>query len=112
MMTARKQTSIKVDPQAWNSAREIFKEYNLTLSDAINIFLNKVRLEGGMPFDIKVPSKQLKNIMNEADSNEDSCHDNISERQKKLDNFYSGIGQSTGLIGDTSIQEVKANRCV
>ena len=55
-MIVRKQTSIKVDPQAWESAREIFKEYNLTLSDAINIFLNKVRLEGGMPFDIKIPN--------------------------------------------------------
>lgn len=56
-MIVRKQTSIKVDPQAWESAKEIFKEYNLTLSDAINIFLNKVRLEGGMPFDIKIPPK-------------------------------------------------------
>ncbi|CAA6812817.1 MAG: Unknown protein [uncultured Sulfurovum sp.] len=59
-MIVRKQTSIKVDPQAWEAARDIFKEYNLTLSDAINIFLNKVRLEGGMPFDIKLPSKQAK----------------------------------------------------
>ena len=59
-MIVRKQTSIKVDPQAWESAREIFKEYNLTLSDAINIFLNKVRLEGGMPFDIKLPNAKVK----------------------------------------------------
>ena len=59
-MIVRKQTSIKVDPQAWESAREIFKEYNLTLSDAINIFLNKVRLEGGMPFDIKLPTAKVK----------------------------------------------------
>ena len=81
-MTARKQTSITVDPQAWKSAKEIFKEYNLSLSDAINIFLNKVRLEGGMPFDIKVPSKQLKSIMNEDDNNEGACHDNSSERKK------------------------------
>ena len=53
-MVIRKQTSIKVDPQAWEAAKDIFKEYNLTLSDAINIFLNKVRLERGMPFDIKL----------------------------------------------------------
>jgi len=60
-MIVRKQTSIKVDPQAWEAARDIFKEYNLTLSDAINIFLNKVRLEGGMPFEIKLPkSKQIQ----------------------------------------------------
>ena len=111
-MIARKQTLIKVDPQAWESAREIFKEYNLTLSDAINIFLNKVRLEGGMPFDIKIPSKQLKKAMKEADDNEANYHDNISEKQKKLDSFYNGVGLSTGLIGDTSVQEIKANRSV
>ncbi|RUM65417.1 MAG: type II toxin-antitoxin system antitoxin, RelB/DinJ family, partial [Sulfurospirillum sp.] len=30
-MTARKQTSIKVDPVAWEEAKIIFKEYNLNL---------------------------------------------------------------------------------
>jgi len=34
------------------------------------------------------------------------------KKQKRLDNFYSGIGLSTGLIGDISIQEIKANRNV
>ena len=56
-MQTRKQTSIKVDPLAWEEAKEIFKEYNLTVSDAVNIFLNKVRLKKGMPFDMKLPSQ-------------------------------------------------------
>ncbi|EDN65797.1 hypothetical protein BGP_5581 [Beggiatoa sp. PS] len=34
------------------------------------------------------------------------------KKQKKLEHFYSGIGLSTGLIGDTSIQKIKANRNV
>jgi len=55
-MLARRQTSIKVDPIAWDSAKEIFKEYNMTVTDAINIFLNRVRLEKGLPFDVKIPS--------------------------------------------------------
>ncbi|MGZ5209118.1 MAG: type II toxin-antitoxin system RelB/DinJ family antitoxin, partial [Sulfuricurvum sp.] len=76
-MVARKQTSIKVDPIAWESAKAVFKEYNLTLSDAINIFLNKVRLEQGMPFDIKVPSKQLDMAMKESKNNEGSFHDTL-----------------------------------
>lgn len=62
-MQARKQTSIKVDPGAWEEAKEIFKEYNLTVSDGINIFLNKVRLEKAMPFEINVPSKQDKSYL-------------------------------------------------
>jgi DNA-damage-inducible protein J len=69
-MTAipRKQTSIRVDPKAWEEAKTIFKEYGLTASDAINVFLNKVRLEGGLPFEIKVPSKRLKEAINEANN--------------------------------------------
>ena len=59
-MAARKQTSIKVDPVAWEEAKKIFKEYGITASDAINIFLNKVRLTGGLPFDMKLPSERLK----------------------------------------------------
>ncbi len=56
-MLARKQTSIKVDPIAWNEAKEILKGYNLTVSDAINIFLNKVRLKKGIPFDVVLPTR-------------------------------------------------------
>lgn len=62
-MQTRKQTSIKVDPLAWEEVKEIFKEYNLTVSDGINIFLNKVRLERGMPFDMKLPSKKNKSYL-------------------------------------------------
>ncbi len=77
-MQTRKQTSIKVDPLAWEEAKEIFKEYNLTVSDAINIFLNKVRVKKGMPFDMKLPSdnstdylKKLKNRHLRIDKNID-----------------------------------------
>lgn len=85
-MITRKQTSIKVDPLAWECAREIFKEYNLTLSDAINIFLNKVqvRIEGGMPFDIKVPSKQLQKAIKEAENHKGNYHDNINDMMHDL----------------------------
>jgi len=58
----RKQTSIKVDPVAWEEAKKIFKEYGITASDAINIFLNEVRLKGGLPFDMKLPKETLEAI--------------------------------------------------
>ncbi len=66
-------------------AKEIFKEYNLNLSDAINIFLNKVRLEGGgMPFDIKVPSDRLKKAMNEAKESKGTYHDGVEDLMTDL----------------------------
>ena len=83
-MRARKQTSIKVDPVAWNCAKEIFEEYNLTLSDAINIFLNKVRLEGGMPFEIKLPSQRLQASILEADENRGLFHETVDDLMHDL----------------------------
>ncbi len=49
----RKQTSIKVDPAAWESAKEIFAGYGISVSDAINIFLHKVQKVGGLPFEMR-----------------------------------------------------------
>ena len=74
-MTARRQTSIKVDPVAWDEAKEIFKEYNLSVTDAINIFLNKVKLTKGLPFDIKLPNDETLKAMQEV---EDGIGETIS----------------------------------
>jgi DNA-damage-inducible protein J len=78
-MTARKQTSIKVDPVAWEEAKKIFKEYGITASDAINIFLNEVRLKGGLPFAMRLPSDRLKKAIEEANKGEVKRFDTIDE---------------------------------
>ncbi len=83
-MGTRRQTSIKVDPIAWNAAKIIFKEYNLTVTDAINIFLNRVRIEGGLPFPVKVPSERLRKAMREAESNDLVHYDGIEEMMDDL----------------------------
>ena len=83
-MSARRQTSIKVDPIAWNAAKIIFKEYNLTVTDAINIFLNRVRIEGGLPFSVKVPSERLREAMGEADINDLVRYDSIEDMMNDL----------------------------
>ena len=83
-MSARRQTSIKVDPIAWNAAKIIFKEYNLTVTDAINIFLNRVRIEGGLPFPVKVPSERLRKAMREADINDLVRYDSIEDMMNDL----------------------------
>ena len=83
-MAARRQTSIKVDPKAWNAAKIIFKEYNLTVTDAVNIFLNRVRIEGGLPFPLKVPTERLREAMREAKMNNLVKYDNIEHMMSDL----------------------------
>lgn len=83
-MGARRQTSIKVDPKAWEAAKVIFEEYNLTVTDAINIFLNRVRLERGLPFPLNVPSTRLKTAMKEAENNDLVRYNTIEEMMNDL----------------------------
>jgi len=86
-MIARRQTSIKVDPIAWDNAKEIFKEYNMSVSDAINLFLNRVRLERGLPFDVKIPSDTTLKAIEEIEKDEVvryTSDDPIAEMMKDL----------------------------
>ncbi len=83
-MSARRQTSIKVDAVAWDSAKEIFKEYNMSVTDAINIFLNRVRLEGGLPFDVKVPSHRLQTAIDEVKRGDTVKYDSVEDMMKDL----------------------------
>ena len=81
-MIARKQTSIKVDPVAWESAKKIFKEYGITASDAINMFLNQVRLYKGLPFEVKIPNDETIQAMKQVENGE---YEEISLEQLKED---------------------------
>jgi DNA-damage-inducible protein J len=56
----RVQTSIRVDEEFYKEAREVFKKFGLTFGDAVNIFLAKVAMEKGIPFDLKLPSEELE----------------------------------------------------
>jgi DNA-damage-inducible protein J len=80
----RKETSIKVDPIAWEEAKKIFKEYGITASDAINIFLNEVRLKGGLPFSMRLPSEKLKRAIEEANRGEVETFSSIDELMEDL----------------------------
>jgi DNA-damage-inducible protein J len=77
-MNKKRQTSIKVDPEAWDAAKVIFDEYDLTVTDAINIFLNRVRIKG-VPFPLKVPSERLTKAMQEAEANDLVSYNSLEE---------------------------------
>jgi DNA-damage-inducible protein J len=85
-MTAvvKKQTSVRVDKRAWDATKEVCKEYGMSVSDAINLFLNQVRIHRGIPFDIYLPSDRLKKAIDELENGEVEKFDNIEEMLKDL----------------------------
>lgn len=61
----RQTTSIKLDPTVKQEAQEIFTTLGLTLGEAVNLFLNQVRLRKGIPFDIEIPNAKTQQILQE-----------------------------------------------
>jgi len=58
----------RIDTQLKQEVEEIFKQIGLTTSQAITIFMNRVKLDRGIPFELKVPNSKTLQAMKEADN--------------------------------------------
>jgi DNA-damage-inducible protein J len=47
--------NIRLDPETKTAAERVFSQFDMTLADAVNIFLRKSVMTGGFPFDLKSP---------------------------------------------------------
>ena len=56
----------RVDSDLKQEAEAIFKKLGLTTSQAIVMFLSMVKLQNGIPFDMKIPNKETLKAMQEA----------------------------------------------
>jgi DNA-damage-inducible protein J len=65
-MTAKVRTNVYLDAEMKAKAQDIFKTYGIGLSDAFNMFLSQSVLERGIPFQIKIPNDETKEVINDA----------------------------------------------
>ncbi len=56
----------RIDSGLKNEVEAIFHELGLTTSQAITLFLKKVKIERGIPFELKIPNETTIKAMNEA----------------------------------------------
>ena len=54
------QTSVRVDEKFYKDAKEVFSRFGLSFGDVVNIFLSKVAMEKGFPFDLTLPSEEVE----------------------------------------------------
>ena len=83
---ARVSTSIKLNKKNRDFAKEFFKEYDLTLSDGINMFLSKVAMDRKLPFELEIPNKETIKSINEAESGEVTYNDSAEDLIRELRN--------------------------
>jgi len=66
----KSRTNIYLDVNIKNQAKEIFNQYGLSLSQAVNIFLTQSVLNRGIPFNVKIPNDETLQAMKDVESGE------------------------------------------
>ncbi len=65
MISQKTRTNVYLDKTIKEKAKEIYKQYGVSLSEAINMFLVQSVMERGLPFEMKIPNDETINAMNE-----------------------------------------------
>ena len=65
-MSAKVRTNVYLDSEMKIQAKEIFKRYGVSLSDAINMFLTQSVMERGLPFEMKLPNDETIKAIEDA----------------------------------------------
>jgi len=63
------QTSLRLEEETFNEAKEILKSLGMNFTEAVNVFASMVVQERGLPFDVKLPNKTTLKAMDEAKEN-------------------------------------------
>jgi DNA-damage-inducible protein J len=82
--------NIRVDPDTKEVAEKLFANFGITISDAVNIFLHKAILSGGIPFEIKLsqPNATTKAAMLEVDN---MIRGKIETYEQSVDDFFKDM---------------------
>ena len=68
-MTLNATVRARVDGNLKQEVEEILKEIGLSTSQAITLFLKRIKYEKGIPFELKVPNATTIQAMEEAEQN-------------------------------------------
>ena len=66
MATNKIRTNVYIDKSIKEQAQELFSTFNISLSDAINLFLTQSVLNRGIPFKIEIPNEETQQAIKEA----------------------------------------------
>ena len=56
MVVEKSRTNVYLDTNLKEQAKEIYKHYGLSLSEAVNMFLAQSVFSRGLPFEVKIPN--------------------------------------------------------
>ena len=57
----------RVDPSVKYNAQKILRKLNISMSEAISMYLSQITLHNGIPFEIKIPNEVTAKVLNDAE---------------------------------------------
>ena len=83
MVVGKSRTNVYLDTNLKEQAKEIYKHYGLSLSEAVNIFLAQSVFSRGLPFEVKIPNDMTLQAMKDVETGknyEDVTLDELSKQ--------------------------------
>ncbi len=76
----------RVDPKTKENAQMILKKLNISMSEAISMYLSQIALHNGIPFELKIPNKLTAKTLRDAENGK-NLHkvDSVDELFQELD---------------------------
>jgi len=78
--------NVRTDPEVKEKVTAILKRIGITTSEAVNLFLNRVIMERGIPFDVKIPNDETIKAMEDVEKGRNL------ESAKTVDEMFDKIG--------------------
>ncbi len=76
----------RVDPVLKDEAQKILNTLNISISEAISIYLAQITLHKGIPFEIKIPNSLTAKTLQESETGQNLHQaDNVDQLFKELD---------------------------
>lgn len=70
MVIEKSRTNVYLDTNLKAQAKEIYKHYGLSLSEAVNMFLAQSVFNRGLPFEVKIPNDMTLQTMKDIETGE------------------------------------------
>lgn len=84
--------NMRVSPEVKSDAESIFASLGMTLTEAINVFLHKSVMEGGLPFDVRQPRYNAETEAAIRESRDIMAGKITGESYKSVDAMFTALG--------------------
>jgi len=76
------QTSIRIEKEYFEEAKEILRQLGLSYSEAVNIFTAMIVKHKGLPFEVKIPNEITQKAIKEARAGKNIEETSIDELKR------------------------------